>query len=325
MVMEESASSPVYVSVVTPVRNAMRYLPQTVPAVLQAAGTTGGVEIIYVDNGSTDGSYEYLAAITGCRVQRREKVSISALRNLGASQARGEYLSFLDADCSIGPRYFDEAIAVMQSSTAAATGFEVQTPPAPHWIEAAWHDLHASGADRDVEWINSGNFFISRAIFLRIGGFREDLRTGEDAEIGQRLTSAGYRLWASHRVAAIHIGNPKSIREFYRRSVWHGLGMFGTVKRDRIDKPTAMMFVHLLATIAGLFVLIAAQFSWPVRALVALLLQLAVPSLTVAYRAWRVRRLMDVPRGVFLYWLYYWARLEALVRVIAGHGDKYFK
>lgn len=303
----------------------MRYLPLTVPTVLEAAGNTDGVEVIYVDNGSTDGSYEYLAATKGCQVHRREKVSIAALRNFGASRARGEYLSFLDADCSIGPRYFDEALAVMRTSTAAATGFEVQLPPAPHWIEATWHNLHAVGVDRDVEWINSANFFISREIFQRIGEFREDLRTGEDTEIGQRLVRAAYRLRAAHRVAAIHIANPKSIREFYRRSVWHGLGMFGTVNRDRIDKPTAMMIVHLLATIAGLFVLIGGPFSWPMRGLIALSLQLVVPLLTVAYRAWRVRRAMDVLRGVILYWLYYWARLEALVLVLAGNGDKYVK
>lgn len=310
---------------VTPVRNAMRYLPQTVPTVLEAARKTGGVEVIYVDNGSTDGSYEYLTATKGCRVQRHEKVSIAALRNLGASQARGQYLSFLDADCSIGPEYFDDAISVMETSKPAATGFEVHIPAAPHWIEGTWHDLHAVGKDRDVAWINSANFFISREIFQRIGGFREDLRTGEDAEIGQRLIRAGYRLLASRRVAAIHMANPRSIREFYRRSVWHGLGMFGTVNRDGIDKPTAMMVVHLMATITGLLVLAAAPFSLLMRALTAVSLQLLVPSLTVAYRVWRARRAMNVPRGVFLYWLYYWARLEALVHVLSGRGANYVK
>lgn len=303
----------------------MRYLPQTVPTVLEAARKTEGVEVIYVDNGSTDGSYEYLTAAKGCHVQRHEKVSIAALRNFGASQAQGQYLSFLDADCSIGPEYFAEAITVMETSKPAATGFEVHIPPAPHWIEGTWHDLHAVGTDRDVEWINSANFFISREIFQRIGGFREDLRTGEDAEIGQRLSRAGYRLFASRRVAAVHIANPKSIREFYRRSVWHGLGMFGTVNRDGLDKPTAMMIVHLIATITGLLVLAAAPFSWPVRGLIAISLQLVVPVLTVAYRVWRAGRGMDIPKSVFLYWLYYWARLEALVLVLSEKGDNYVK
>jgi len=303
----------------------MRYLPQTVPTVLEAARNTGGVEVVYVDNGSTDGSYEYLASIEGCRVERRQQASIAGLRNLGASQARGEYLSFLDADCAIGPRYFDEAIDVMRSSMAAATGYEVQMPSVLHWIPKTWHDLHAVGSDRDVQWINSANFFISREIFERIGGFREDLRTGEDTEIGQRLIRAGFRLRADRRVAATHFGNPQSISDFYRRSVWHALGMFGTVNRDGIDRPTAMMLVHLLATIAGVLVLIGGPFGWLGRGLIVVLLQLLVPALTVAYRAWRGRRAMNIPRGVFLYWLYFWARLQALVLVLRGNSDAYVK
>jgi glycosyltransferase involved in cell wall biosynthesis len=320
-----ASSSPVLVTVVTPLRNAMRFLPETVPTVLEAARSTGGVEVIYVDNGSTDGSYEYLAATEGCQVERREKVSIAALRNFGAGMARGEYLSFLDADCTIGPRYFDEAIAVMRTLAPAATGFEVQLPATPHWIEETWHNLHAVGSDREVEWINSANFFISREIFHHVGGFREDLLTGEDTELGQRLIRSGYRVLASRRLAVTHLGNPRSIREFHRQKVWHGLGMFGTVNRDQIDKPTAMMIVHLVATIAGLLVLIGGPFNWAVRGLMALALQVVVPSVSVAYRAWSGRRVTDVPKSVFLYWIYYWARLQALVLVLTGYGDKYIK
>ena len=46
------------ITVVVPVLNASRFLPRTVPTVLEAARNTEGAEIIYVDNGSTDGSYE---------------------------------------------------------------------------------------------------------------------------------------------------------------------------------------------------------------------------------------------------------------------------
>lgn len=309
-----------------PVRNAMRYLPQTVPTVLEAARHTGGVDVVYVDNGSTDGSYEYLASTAGCRVEQVPRASIAALRNLGArTTPRGEYLSFLDADCAVGLRYFDEALGVMRSSTAVATGFEVQIPAEANWVAKTWHSLHAVGADREVHWINSANFFISREVFERIGGFREDLRTGEDTEIGQRLVRGGHSLRADRRVAAVHLGNPESIRDFYRRTVWHALGMFGTVTRDGIDKPTVMMFVHLLATIAGLVVLIAGPFGWLSRGLIAALLQLMVPGLTVAYRSLRARRILNIPRGLFLYWLYYWARLQALVIIISGNSGSYVK
>jgi hypothetical protein len=86
-----------------------------------------------------------------------------------------------------------------------------------------------------------------------------------------------------------------------------------------------MMLVHLLATIAGVLVLIGGPFGWLGRGLIVVLLQLLVPALTVAYRAWRGRRAMNIPRGVFLYWLYFWARLQALVLVLRGNSDAYVK
>ena len=292
---------------------------------MEAARRTGGVELIYVDNGSTDGSYEYLAAIPGIRLYRRENESIAAVRNHGASFAGGEYLSFLDVDCTVPPDYFDEALDVIRTSGAAATGFEVQLPPSPHWIEATWHYLHSRNADRSVQWINSANFFIARATFDRIGGFREDLLTGEDTEIGQRLIRQGGTLWADRRLAITHLGNPKTLRAFHRQKLWHGLGMFGTISRDTVDKPTVMMIVHAVNTIGGLAWLFAGAGGILLRASIAVALQLVVPSLTVGYRVLPARRSIDVPKAVFLYWIYYWARIEAFVLVLAGRERKFVK
>ena len=324
----------VRITVVVPVLNAMRFLPRTIPSLTAAAQITAGVELVYVDNGSTDGSYEYLTSIAsgGLFVHRLEREPGAAKRNLsaaarnvGAGKARGDFLSFLDADCLVASNYFDEALGVLRTTGASATGCETEAPPERHWIEATWHDLHYVGRDREVHYLNSANFFISRKAFEAVGGFREDLPSGADAEIGQRLTAAGHQIREAPTVGAIHLGNPKSIREFYRRNVWHALGMFGTVNRRRIDKPTAMMAAHLLATIAGIVILIGAPFSLIVRGLIALLLQLVVPGITAAYRAWQTGRASRVLEGILLYWLYYWARLQGLALVAAGKGTRYSK
>lgn len=326
--------SPHRITVVVPVLNAMRFLPRTIPRLLEAARNTQGVDVLCVDNGSTDGSHEYLKSLrsSGVQVQSLERAPDAATRNLsaaarnfGAHRTRGQFLSFLDADCIVAKNYFNEALTVLDSTGAAATGCDVEIPPEPHWIEATWRDLHYVGRDRDVHYLNSGNFFVSRQAFEDVGGFREDLPSGADAEIGQRLTNAGYRIYESPAVGAIHLGNPKSAREFYRRNVWQGTGMLGTVNWHHIDKPTAMMSVHLLATIGGLIVLLASPFSLPVRFVIAVLLQLAVPGITVAYRASQTGRASHVLEGIFLYWLYYWARVQALALLTVGRSHKYVK
>src|SRR5687767_3985262 len=102
-----TAEDGVRITVVVPVLNAMRFLPHTVPSLLEAVRDTEGVELVYVDNGSTDSSYEYLSSVgkDGVSVTRLERDPREATRNLsaaarnfGAGHARGEFLSFLDAD-----------------------------------------------------------------------------------------------------------------------------------------------------------------------------------------------------------------------------------
>lgn len=315
------------ISVVVPVRNGMRFLPVTLPTLLVAGRRVGGIELLYVDNGSTDGSREFLDSweSKGLRKYEIEGGTIARMRNLGARETRGTYLSFIDSDCSVPENYFEEAIEVLRSTGAAATGCEIHVPEHPHWLEAAWHDLHYFGRDRFVPYLNSGNFFVSRAAFQSVGGFREDMVTGEDAEIGQRLVSAGHRIFACPRVKAIHLGNPKSIREFYRRNVWHGLGMFGTVSRKSLDRPTAMLALHLLATIVGILALFATDLPVGWRLPTAIGLQLVAPVATVIYRGSKTRQWRSAPIGVPLYWLYFWARAYALGIVALGLSERYRK
>lgn len=316
------------VSVVVPVKNGMQFLPTTFPSIVAAASRSVVTEIVYVDNGSTDGTLEYLrrfAPAPGVRVVSVPTGSIAELRNQGARATTGAFLSFLDADCTIPENYFEVALEEMSTSGASAAGCETHVPPEPHWIEEVWHDLHYVGRDRDVHYLNSANFFVTRSAFDAVGGFREDLVTGEDADIGMRLGLAGHRIRECTRMLAYHHGNPKSIRAFYRRAVWHGLGMFATVGVGRIDKPTAMMMGHGVASAAG--VLLLAQSGWPLigRVAGAIVLQFGAALVTVAFRVLQTRRRANLIGGVLLYWLYYWARLHAAGLVLLKRSTAFTK
>jgi hypothetical protein len=233
-------------------------------------------------------------------------------------QGDGIYLSFIDADCTIESDYFDSAITELRRTGAAATGCEVKVPPDAPWIVSTWHALHYVGRDRDVHYLNSANFFVTRAAFDQIGGFREDLTTGEDAEIGQRLVASGFRIRECTRVGATHLGNPTSLHDFYRRALWHGLGMFGTVSARRLDKPTAMMLLHLASSTLGLIAIVLASGTLLLRVGLALALQFVAPALTVAHRIRQTRRSSPVGQALILYWLYYWSRLHALIFIASG-------
>lgn len=93
-------SAPPKVSIIIPVYNAENYLIQCLKSVTNQ--TLQDVEIIFVDDGSIDGSYdiltEYAKKDSRIRVIQQGKLNAGAARNAGLQIASGEYLSFLDVD-----------------------------------------------------------------------------------------------------------------------------------------------------------------------------------------------------------------------------------
>ena len=88
------------VSVIVPVYNMSKYLRQCLDSVLSQ--TLKEIEIICVDDGSTDDSLEILSEIavkdSRVRVLQQENKGSGAARNYGISEARGEYIAFMDSD-----------------------------------------------------------------------------------------------------------------------------------------------------------------------------------------------------------------------------------
>ena len=99
------------VSVILPVYNCERYLRPCLDSILEHNDQR--IEVICVDDGSTDGSpailADYGAKDSRVRVLTQKNAGAGAARNLGMSEARGEYLSFLDADDFFDPEMLRKA------------------------------------------------------------------------------------------------------------------------------------------------------------------------------------------------------------------------
>ena len=104
------------VSVIIPVYNGEDYILRAAESVLRQP-CAGRIELLLVDDGSTDGSGAICdriasgGAAAAVRVFHQENGGVSAARNLGIREARGAYLGFLDADDWWLPSFFDEELA----------------------------------------------------------------------------------------------------------------------------------------------------------------------------------------------------------------------
>ena len=106
------------VSVIVPVYDAGPYLQRCVDSLLAQTLPPGQVELIFVDDGSTDGSGERLDALAAAHahvtvIHQENSGWPGKPRNVGMDAARGEYLFFADADDKVGPEALErlEAIA----------------------------------------------------------------------------------------------------------------------------------------------------------------------------------------------------------------------
>ena len=108
------------VSVIIAIYNKERYLRQCLDSVVNQ--TLQEIEIICVDDGSRDSTplilAEYEKKYPKLRVLRQENSGAGAARNLGLRNARGEYLSFLDADDFFEPEMLERAYLIAQKEAA---------------------------------------------------------------------------------------------------------------------------------------------------------------------------------------------------------------
>jgi glycosyltransferase involved in cell wall biosynthesis len=274
-------------------------------------------EVIYCDNGSNDGTLEFLVALTTdrTRILSVPEVSIGAVRNAGARIAGGRFLLFIDSDCTIPSDYLTRLSDSLARTQADSTGCRVYMPDDAHWIPRVWHRIHFPASSSDVKWLNSANVCVSREAFMAVEGFSETIETGEDAELGFKLHAHGYRQYQDLSLAVLHHRNPGSLIAFFKKEYWRGLGMFGTVGFGRIDKPVIFTFLHGLLLLGALAIAFLAAGHQPTASIAVIVMLIAVPTLAVSYRIVQNRRMVAFPLAVLLYFLYFSARVAAMVSV----------
>lgn len=224
------ASARPTVSVVVPCYNAARWIGATLRSVL--AQGWPALEVIVVDDGSTDGSAEAVAqAFPQVRLLRKANGGVASARNAGLAAATGDWVAFVDAD----DLWLPGKLAAQWAALAAApearlcyTAWEVWTSDAPE-PDPAWLAGVLASADDARRWAGASGWIyadllcdchvwtstvmVERSLLAETGPFDERLRVGEDLDLWLR---------ASRLTPILRVPRPLALYRMHPRSLTKG-------------------------------------------------------------------------------------------------------
>lgn len=223
------------ISVIMPVYNGAAFIPLSLPPLIAMAQRGEILEVIVIDDGSTDDSRE-IAQQMGVKVLLSGgRTGPGGARNKAAEVARGDILWFVDADVVV---HADAARCLSmgfdQQQVVAVFGSYDSNPPARNFFSQyknlVHHYYHQRASD-EAQTFWSGCGAVRRAVFLVSGGFdvaRYKYPSIEDIELGHRLIKAGGRVRLLRNVQCTHLkvwrfGNLIHTEIFRRAIPWSRL------------------------------------------------------------------------------------------------------
>lgn len=316
-------------SIIVPVYNRVSEVHDLLDSLL--AQTCRNFELVLVEDGSTDTckAEADAAAAKGLDVKYfwKENEGRSIARNYGMERARGQYFIFFDSDCVIPPTYFETVSTALDSAYLDCFG----GPDAAHdnFTDAQKAINYSMTSFLTTGGIRGGkismekftprtfNMGFSRAVYDRVGGFREMF--SEDIDMSTRIKNAGFSIGLI-RPAAVWHKRRLSWKKFFRQVYVFGMSRI-TLK---LLYPGSMKLVHwlpalfVIGVMACIFLAIFVRW-WFILFPVAYLLAVFMGAL-ISTRSLRVS-ILAVPAAVIQLGGYGIGFLRAYItKIILGRG-----
>jgi len=196
-------------SIIVPYHNQPELLPKCIESILNS--TYKDMEIITVDDCSTDDSWERIAHLPVVGISTLENSGPAAARNLGSKIALGEILVFFDSDVVVRPDAIERAIVMLDENPELAAIFGAYTiDPLSNDFFTVYKNLvhhfthHVSQKRVHTFWAGCGA--VRRDVFMELDGFDESYSVPcvEDIELGYRLTESGYKVKLEPSIQVTH-------------------------------------------------------------------------------------------------------------------------
>ena len=204
------------VSVVVPTRNAGRTIETCLRSV--RAQTWPALELIVVDNGSTDATWAVAERLADLAL--RGGPERSAQRNLGIDHAAGEWVCYVDADMELGPEVVERAVRAGTAVGAVGVAIPEESVGPGFWTRCRTLERRCLRDEPELLWPR-----LVRTGYLRdTGGFAPWLTGTEDAELHRRMVAHGVRIARAEGLILHHEGR-LTLGGLARKRFYYGRGL----------------------------------------------------------------------------------------------------
>jgi succinoglycan biosynthesis protein ExoA len=240
-------SDQIVVSIVVPCLDEERTITFLLQAILQQTFPRFNMEVIIADGYSTDRTREKVHDFSlknpdlRIRLVDNPKRSIPAAINLAVKSAVGTYILRLDAHSIPRETYIEFCVDLLKNGKAECVGgvWDI-LPGSETWIArsiaAAAANPIAVG-DARYRYTDSADYVdtvpfgaFSRELFLKIGGFNEDLQSNEDYEFFTRIRKNNGRIWLDPKIRCSYFAR-ENLRELMRQYWRYGFWKFKMLKK----------------------------------------------------------------------------------------------
>jgi len=188
------------VSIIIPVFNNLSVIQQTIKALKEQTYPNDKFEVIVVDNGSSDGSYEYLLSEDNIILilQTEHLGSPYSCRNRGIEAAKSNVIVFLDSTCIPENDFVEKGLDFIKNTECDLFGgniifsFSGKITAGKVCDSIINVQMKKSIIERGVA--KTGNLWVKRYVFEEVGVFLEGVRSGDDVGFTTRCKEKGMKL-----------------------------------------------------------------------------------------------------------------------------------
>jgi len=246
------------ISVIIPAYNAENKIKKTLNAVLSQKYPEKELEVIVVDDGSSDNTINIIKKFKKVKLITKKHGGPASARNLGVKKSKGDIILFTDSDCIPKKNWIKRMIEPFNNKDVVAVAGTYDTLNDDFFMARfVGYEIemrHQKMKELDsIDFVGTYNCAFRKLLFLKYGGFNELFKeaSGEDPELSFRMIEKGKRIVFQSKSIVYH-KHPESLTKYlkqkYKRAFWkvllyfyHPKKMFGDTYTPKTLLPQILL------------------------------------------------------------------------------------